>query len=368
MKINQYIFLILLLACGTQLCYAQKLIVKKDLKSDWKVYQDDQYSPYTEADEKASSVYFQIRLAEFSNDLLYLHDTETFSLFINGKFVTSTQHLTLKIDSLRKVFSSAVITCAIHQKAGISKTLVTQIKSSIPLAQKGEIDFEARSSSFRDFAIISFMILVIMLITIVRLNPKLASDYFSITKIFFLRESDEAQVYSRITSSTNILFYIFCSLMLSYYLMIIFHFVPQHHPIAYSFHSQSFGMAMLQWFKLSGIVLAAFFLKIILIYGLTAMFGSGELASIHFFNWVRVVLIFFGALTIVLSVYFIMHGQEVNFFTTLLQLLAWVLAGWMILIALKLSSRMGRSVFHLFSYICATELIPFLITLKVLYN
>jgi hypothetical protein len=351
-----------------QMCYAQKVVVKKDLKADWKIYQDDQYLSYAEAGKEASSVYFQIRLAEFSKDLLYINDTETFSLFLNGKFVASTQHLTLKIDSLRKVFSSAVVTCAIHQKQGITKTLVTQIKSTMPPANKAEIILEERSSSFRDFVIISFMILVIMLITIVRLNPKLASDYFSITKIFFLRESDDAQVYSRITSSTNILFYVFCSLMLSYYLMIIFHFVPQHHPVAFSFHSQSFGMAMLQWLKLSGIVLAAFFLKIILIYSLTAMFGSGELASIHFFNWVRVVLIFFGALTIVLSVYFIMHGQEVNFFTTLLQLLAWVLAGWMILIALKLSSRMGRSVFHLFSYICATELIPFLITLKVLYN
>lgn len=350
------------------MCYAQKLIVKKDLESEWRVYQNDQYQLYADAERAATSIYFQIRLAEFDKDVLYINDTETFSFFINGKFVASTQHLTLKVDSLRKVFSSAVITCALHQKEGISKTLVTQIKSSVPVAKRGEIILEQHSSSFRDFVIISFMILVVMLITIVRLNPKLASDYFSITKIFFLRESDDAQVYSRITSSTNILFYIFCSLMLSYYLMIIFHFVPQHHPIAFSFHSQSFGMAMFQWLKLSSIVLAAFFLKIILIYSLTAMFGSGELASIHFFNWVRVVLIFFGALTIVLSVYFIMHGQQVNFFTTLLQLLAWVLAGWMILIALKLSSRMGRSVFHLFSYICATELIPFLITLKVLYN
>ena len=106
MKINQYIFLILLLACGTQLCDAQKLIVKKDLKSDWKIYQDDQYSSYAEAGEDASSVYFQIRLAEFSKDFLVIHDTEIFNLFVNGKFVASTQHLTLKIDSLRKVFSA----------------------------------------------------------------------------------------------------------------------------------------------------------------------------------------------------------------------------------------------------------------------
>jgi hypothetical protein len=52
----------------------------------------------------------------------------------------------------------------------------------------------------------------------------------------------------------------------------------------------------------------------------------------------------------------------------LLQIISWILIGWMFLIILKLSKRMNHSKFHLFSYICATELIPLLITIKVLYN
>ncbi len=367
MKVNRYIILIGLLIANMFTCYAANLIVKKDLKTEWKVFQDNKYVSFSEAQGSISSVYFLLNVAEFGQDALFIKDTDPFSLFVNGKFVANTKQITLKIDSIGKVFSSTAITFAIHKEGGITKTLVTEIKSTSPPVKSDEALIH-RSTSFRDFAIVSFMILIIMLITIVRLNPKLASDYFSITKIFSLRESEDSQVYSRITSSTNILFYIFCSLMLAYYLIIIFHFVPEHHPIAFLFQSESFGMAMLQWLKLSGIVLTAFFIKIILVYGLTAMFGANELAGVHFFNWIRVVLIFFGALTIVLSIYFIMHGQQIKFFSVLLQLLSWVLVGWMILIALKLSSKMGRSMFHLFSYICATELIPFLITLKVLYN
>jgi hypothetical protein len=89
-----------------------------------------------------------------------------------------------------------------------------------------------RISSFRDFAIIGVLILMIVLIVITQLNPKLASDYFSVTKIFSVREGEETQTYSRITSSINILFYAYSSLMLAYYLMIIFHFLSPHYTIA----------------------------------------------------------------------------------------------------------------------------------------
>ncbi|HEY9007540.1 DUF4271 domain-containing protein [Ohtaekwangia sp.] len=371
MKLIRHFIAVLLMAAVVTEGYTRDtkdLVVKTDLRSQWKIFQQDQYLPFDSAAGDVSTIYFQLLAAEYSGDFLLIKDSDPVSLFVNGKFAAQSQQMLLDIDSLSKAFASDKMMVGVRTQGNVTETLVIQVRSLPAPVKPGEEILYPRSSSFRDFAVVSFTILVIMLITTIRLNPKLASDYFSINKIFSLRESDEAQVYSRITSSSNILFYVFCSLMLAYYLMIIFHFVPEHHTIAFSFQSESFSVAMLQWLKLSGILLGIFFVKIILIYGLTAMFGANEIAGVHFFNWVRMVLIFFGALTIVLSVYFIMHGQQVKFFSLLLKLLSWVLAGWMILIGLKLSNKMGQSMFHLFSYICATELIPFLITLKVLYN
>ena len=68
------------------------------------------------------------------------------------------------------------------------------------------------------------LILISVLIVVDQLNPKLSSDYFSIIKMFFMREGEDSQIHSRITSSINILFYVYCSLMIGYYLMIIFRF------------------------------------------------------------------------------------------------------------------------------------------------
>jgi len=115
------------------------------------------------------------------------------------------------------------------------------------------------------------------------------------------------------------------------------------------------------------VVLGVCFIKIALVYGLSFVFGMPEIGGIHFFNWVRLLLGVFGILTVVLFLYFISHGQQQLFYIIILRMISWVLAGWMVLIIFKLYRQAGHSMFHLFSYICATELIPFLITIKVLY-
>jgi Domain of unknown function (DUF4271) len=358
--------LLFLLSCQSLSATAQGLVKKKDLSAGWMIYRNDQYEPF-HAQTTVSVIYLTVSAAKFPGDFLVVKSSTSFSLFINGELSAEGKYQKLPLDSLSKIYSSA-LTIAIHQHhAIIPGGLVTEIQSVQAPLQTEEIA-QRRSWFFRDFAIVGFLTLLVMLIVIIRLNPKLAADYFSITKVFSLRESDESQVYLRITSSTNILFYVFCSLMLGYYLIVIFHFVPARYPTALLFQAGSFIEAIIQWFKLSLILLSVFFLKIILVYGLTWLFGMHEVAGVHFFNWVRSLLVVFGVITIALSIYFIMRGQSESFFKVLLQLVSWILVGWMVLIFLKLSARRGHSMFHLFSYICATELIPFLITIKVLYN
>jgi hypothetical protein len=48
-------------------------------------------------------------------------------------------------------------------------------------------------------------------------------------------------------------------------------------------------------------------------------------------------------------------------------MLGWILVTWVILFFLKLTNRMHYGPFHLFSYICATEIIPVVLLIKVLY-
>lgn len=347
---------------------AQRLSIIKDFKKEWKIFQNERYQPFEDKKGKVSSIYFSINTNEYpDNPSFRISSPETITLFINGQLIKKGLFINLNIDSLKAVLGSGVLQVTIYQKAiqesGLQTVLESKISETLPDTEFREQQF----SSFRDFAIIGMLILMVMLIVIIQLNPKLAADYFSVTKIFSMREGEDSQAYSRITSSINILFYAYSSLMLSYYLMIIFHFLSPHYAIALAFEATTFWEAIFQWLELSLLMLGLFFLKIVLVYGLSFVFGMREIGGIHFFNWVRLLLGVFGVLTVILFLYFISHGYRESFYGFLLGMMSWVLAGWTVLIILKLSRQMDHSIFHLFSYICATELIPFLITIKVLY-
>jgi len=353
------------MVCVALTCLGQeKGFTKLDLKSTWKVFQNDSYLPYDGS--PVGAIYFEINTDHFYRDKLVVESKRPFTLFIDRQLVAESNRISWPLDSLAKAYGKSVLSLAIHQPS-ISAEMITIIQSDQP-PTKGEESFGRMSFSFRDFAISGILILFVMLIVLIRLNPKLASDYFSVTKIFSLRDSDEGQVYTRTTSSTNMLFYVFGSLILGYYLVVIFHFVQHRFPLAPSFYSEDFFGALYQWIRLSAIILGVFFIKIVLIYALTFLFGAPEVMGLHFFNWVRVILVTFGLLTVILSVYFIVHGQRPTFFSFLFFMIPWISGGFIVLMLMKLSVRARQSLFHIFSYICATELIPFLITLKVLFN
>lgn len=341
--------------------------VSKDFRSEWQMYQGERYVPF-DAKAKNSTIYFWLEPSQFGGQQLRVESSEPFAIFVNGQlFASGSGRVDFSVDSVQKVFMAPVLLVGIHQDKIRAGGLQTLIVSKAPV-KTSEVELPMTFSSFRDFVIVGMLILVSVLILVGQLNPKLAADYFSIIKMFFLREGEDSQIYSRITSSINFLFYVYCSLMIGYYLMIIFRFIPSDYVVALAFQSDSFGEAILLWIKLSAIILAIIFLKVLLVYLLSRMFGLTEIAGIHIFNWIRLLLVVFGSLTMILFFYFILHGQNENFHEILLKTISWLLVGWMFLIILKLSKRMSHSMFHLFSYICATELIPLLITIKVLYN
>jgi hypothetical protein len=346
----------------------QTHFIEKDFKTDWQIFQGERYVPFKGNTDKITTIYFWLEPAKFSGSVFRVKSNEPYTVFINGQLIAhKSTPLDLKIDSIKQMFHSPVLLVGIHQQKIRQGGLETLIVSSTPPIQVPSEPLMG-FSSFRDFVILGMLILVSVLILVAQLNPKLSSDYFSIVKMFFMREGEDSQIHSRITSSINILFYVYCSLMIGYYLMIIFRFLPDHYVVALAFQTDSFGRAMFLWVQLSAIVLAIIFFKVVLVYCLSIVFGLTEIAGIHIFNWVRLLLVVFGLLTLLLFFYFILHGHNEVLHIFLLKIISWLLVGWMFLIILKLSKRMSNTMFHLFSYICATELIPLLITIKVLYN
>ena len=367
----QLLFLTVLVVLSVNSALAQKkFYVKNDLRKAWLKYENDSYIPAGEhIGGSLNAIHFNINANEYAQDYLQIESLAPFFLFVNGKILKEHQGLLiLKLDSLATVLRGPSLTITIYQKKIHDYQLKTLIVTDRVLPRQQAESFLKPSSFFKDFVILSGLILSILFVVIIRLHPKLATDYFSVTRIFSLREGEDTQMYSRFTGSSNILFYIFCSLLLGFYLIIIFRFLPAEYKIAQSFKAEGFWQVLWDWVKLSTLLLVILFAKIVIVISLSHLFGMKGLAGAHFFNWIRLLLITTAVLSVIVFVYYILRGHNPGFYITFLIIIASSFTIWIVIAFLKFNSRIEHSMFHLFSYICATEIIPLLITFKVLFH
>lgn len=344
------------------------LLSEKDLRNSWMTYKDGEFHQLDKQNTQINTVYFRIETNRFSGGFLVVRSAKPFFLFFNGQLAGEYEGKKLfNLDSLTRIHYTPSFTVTIHQE----KINPLDLKTTISLPSRAAPTFANPGKPvtyFRDFVVLSGLIITLLFLLTIRLNPKLTSDYFSVSRIFSLREGEDAQSNARLASSSNLQFYIICSLLLGFYMMIVIYHLPDEYVLPLYFKGSTFWTTVWQWIRISTIILGIFFIKILLVFSLTRLFGLKGLARIHFFNWIRLLFIVFGASSIILFVYFILRGHSAVFFVSFLTLLVGTLAAWVFIAFLKLNGKTEHSMFHLFSYICATEIIPLLITIKVLFQ
>ncbi|MEX1241304.1 MAG: DUF4271 domain-containing protein [Cyclobacteriaceae bacterium] len=348
----------------------EKFTTIKDLNGDWQTYDESGYMALTDIPFTGlHTIYFQLDRGAFPGNFLLLKSDKPFFVFINGKIMAEYQgQVILSIDSISREIDSPSYWIGVHQKDINERDMRTEIIST-RLGRAPEDANAARPYSyFRDFVVIAGLTTTLLFLLVFRLHPKLAADYFSVARIFSSREVDDGQTSIRLTSSSNIQFYILCSLLIGLYLLIVFYNLPPKYALPIRFQASGFWMICWQWLKISATVFFILVMKIMIIFSLTRLFGLRGMARFHFFNWIRLLLVIFGTATILLFMYFISRGDRPDIFVFFLSLVVITLIAWIVVAFLKLSGRTGHSMFHLFSYLCATEIIPLLITAKVLFQ
>jgi hypothetical protein len=347
----------------------KKVLQKKDLEKDWLIYSKNEYIPYNQTDKQTRTIYFLVNLQAFKGDFIRIESKADFAVFVNRQLLKQANgSLTIPIDSLLTQWNSNQIVMALTSENDITtRTLSTKIYSYLPdIGNAEDITLLRPPTFFKDFVITATLFLTIFLILMIQLNPRLSSDYFSVNKIFAFRENDDDQFYLRITSA-NILFYVFTSLMLGLFLVIVSKFTSVGSD-SVILSASSFGGSLLAWANISLVIFALLFLKIVLLFLTSFLFDIKDAAGYHFFNFIRLILIVTTLLSTVIIGYYMLHGSDGDFYSFLFKSLSWVIGIWMVILFFKLSYRVRFTPIHLFSYICATEIIPFLIIVKILYE
>jgi hypothetical protein len=345
-------------------------IDKKDLRGEWKFFDGKRYASVRDNGDQPNTIYIQVDPIATPQHYLLIQSEQQLNIFIDGQLVSSrAKNLIISLDSLSKRLSGKPFQVAIHSQEPLNfKKLRTtlSIKGSVQHKSDIEQSIELRApTSFRDFVIIVLVILFVYWIISIRVSPRLFADYFSVSKLFFGRETEDYQ-YFRITSAT-ILFYGFSCLALSLIFFITDHFYDI--PVISGINeASSFFYLIGQWLLLSVVLFCVLLIKIIILFVLANIFDIREIAGFQFFNFMRLLLMVLVLLTIVISSYYLLHGLAPSVYQVFYKILGWVMLFWTVMIFFKLVSRVSFSPIHLFLYICATEIIPFLVTVKILYK
>ncbi len=341
-------------------------IVVIDLRKDWKHYDEKKLVPYSsqrQIDKKV--IYLEVDPGRYpAKSRLVIKSAQPISVYLNYKLLN--HHSTRAEWDIDSLYSKVPVPWlfGLHQPGGASwlKTEVittgnTQLAAELTMREK---------NYYLDFSIIASLTLLIFFIVLLRTNPRLTFDYFNFIKLFAIQEREDALLNSRISSSVNMLYYAFSSFSIGFALLHIFHYGSDHIILGESFVIHSVGNAFWQWLKLSFFVFTALVIRLVILSVVGSLFDFREAISFQFYNSVR--LGFLVSIIIFLSslFFFVLKEQSPGPYSSVLHGILLLLVFWVLLIGLKLLRRSSFRFFHLFSYLCASELIPIVVLVKVL--
>lgn len=338
----------------------------KDLKPEWKIFEEDTFLPFSASPTKnITTVYFEVDPGRYkAGSHIDIKGATTFSVYLNYQLIAfGAKRISINIDSLRQQVAPPWM-FSVYQARRLS-WLQTEI--TVPINLVSDLNNHPRlPSDYLNFSILAFLILSIFFVTLFRTNPRLTFDYFNFVRLFSIQEREDTLLNSRISASVNMLYYIFCSLLTGFILLTIFHFGAESIAVAKYFTINSVLYGFWQWFKLSLLIMLALMGKLILLSILSQMFDFREAPSPQFYNFVRLTFFICTTAGLVCLCYFVFKIQSPQAYTFLLKAIIIMLISWVLMIGLKLLRRSSFRFFHLFSYLCASELIPIVILVKVL--
>lgn len=331
-----------------------------NLQTQWQVYQNGKYVPF--ANQTTQSVHLELTSKAHSG-FVYIADRHEFSVFVNGQLAwRSADTLKINSDSLLRVAGGAA-RLSIYQQPRVYSLKTWLV---IPNQQHDDSNVLRPSAHFNNFIIVATFLLLFFMVGLFRANPQLTFDYLNVIKLFSIQERDEATVTGRIGASLNILYFAFVSFLFALLILILFQFSNDRFSLSTYFITGSTAMAFGIWLIFSAVVFVVLMLKLFLIFLFSQLFGLRDTVRFQFFHFVRLLFITCIGVGIVLIGFFIVGTSSEGAFAGLLFTAATLVLISITFLFLKLLGRTGLPIFHLFSYLCASEIIPLIIVGKVL--
>lgn len=341
----------------------------KDLEEDWMMLRED-YGLVPILDKKEFSgdvIHLPIDLDRYKNTLLNISADGRISLFIRDKLIDLLDgNKWYRIDSLREVYGDSVIMTFYQHHLDpyrLHTVLYREVDAALLRQMQAEqvIITPRKINALSDVLIVCLLIIAVYAAAVYAYYPRTMREFFQASRAFSLREVDENLMKTRPLSRVNLLFYLLLSMMGAWILVGLVQLSGMHLR-QQLFQFDGFIGGLLVWVRLTLILGGFIFLKYVLVRTFKSLFSIPGFLNNHFYNYVRIgLLLYLAIIAGMLLTYFAIHVVSEAFYFNVLYLLAGLYFLRSLVIFFKLMNSSSYSILHLFSYLCATELVPLML-------
>ncbi len=331
------------------------------------------YMPLVQSVEKnVSNILLPVSRYEFPGARIKFRLPENSHMFLNGKYFYSAPVETTKWIDFDSLFSanpgdSLFIGIYLPGK-NVSKLQVSVSPKGGKIPEEGNDGaafLRPFHSGVRNFLIIGFLLIAAYIAFLLNFDRKLFGQYLNIGRILMRPETDDLLDRNKPVGGTDLLFVILEALLLGFFLYIILFGIGTGNDIEH----HEFFRGMFYWTIISIAVLIWILLKFNLVRNLSYLLQIRDVGKVHFIESSRITLFMlmaYWSLSLVLLFIFKVNFNRYALF--LAGSLVYIAFLRMILIMLKILIYAPYKKMYIISYLCASELIPVVLGLKLILD
>jgi hypothetical protein len=326
-----------------------------------------------------SALYLELNLDSYKGYVLQLGNVQPAYMFIQAqlyKQIVPGQQVLLNIDSLKKAHQKSVILLSLYHQAGHSVLPSAVLVRKVSAAADASLGIQkelaplkpVNRSGLSNFIILSALLIVSLYAFLWNYHPKAFNSFYSFKYLFSLSFREDTVFISRPLSRISMLFIFAHSMLLSFLYIII---QKSSGELAlndrYLQAAVSFFDLFAYFFVATSIIFGLIIAKYLFTSLLGNLFNLSKVVHLHFFEYLLYSRLFYTLLVAVVFVIYVSYPillpkaiEEVILLIIIFNFIR------LFIINFALNKLTSVKNLYLFSYLCATELTPLLIGIKVL--
>ncbi|MCU0352289.1 MAG: DUF4271 domain-containing protein [Cytophagales bacterium] len=357
----------------------------QNLEDQWLHYDEKYkgYVPYFRNEHGVqSALSLHVDLNDYPRYQILLQTPLPSHLFVQSQLcraLPAQGSVVLDVDSLRRRFKSGPVLITLFTPQGYTTLPVAQVVYGTPAASKADGKPVVAPVAvtgprlrelphFRDFAVLAMLFLVVFHTFLLQYHPKAFQRNFNLQGALRYDLREDTSLVAKPLSQINLLFIFAHSLSLSFfYMMAQRHSGTRFVNILPTDFSDSFN-ALVTYFALCTVVVFGLLIvKYVFIYVTGVVFGVDKAAPVHYYEYLLFSRAFF---LFVVPLQFVLMVSQPEWLAWLMPVTFAAILVLNVIRTLVIGAVLNKTVpfrnLYLFSYLCATELIPLLIGMKFL--